>query len=113
MIKSVAKAIQTYSMSTFDVPSKVCDNLDVLNKKFWWNSKNSNGKYLACNKLCHLKSRGALGFKKRNEFEKRNVTTTNYFTIFLQTVVVANFYWFSFESFIDISFSFTNNHSPH
>ena len=70
MIKYVAKAIPTYFMSTFDAPSKVCDNLDVLTKKFWWNSKNSNDKYLACTKLCYLKSRGPLVLKRANNLRR-------------------------------------------
>ena len=41
-----------------------------------------------------------------------NVTTTNYFTTFLQTIDVT-IYWFSFRLTINITFSFTNNHSPH
>ena len=39
-----------------------------------------------------------------------NVTSKNYFTTFLQTVVVTNSYWFSFVSTTNITFSLTNNH---
>ena len=39
-----------------------------------------------------------------------NVTSINYFTTFLQTVVVTNSYWFSFVSTTNITFSLTNNH---
>ena len=42
-----------------------------------------------------------------------NVTVANYFKIFLQTVDVANFLWFSSKPTINTTFSFTNNHLPH
>ena len=42
-----------------------------------------------------------------------NVTVTNYFTIFLQTIDMANFLWFSSKPTINSTFSFTNNYLPH
>lgn len=35
MIKSVAQGLPTYTMSTFDVPSKVCEKLDTMTRRFW------------------------------------------------------------------------------
>jgi hypothetical protein len=40
LIKSVAQAIPTYPMSTFEMPSKTCDKLDSLTRRFWWNPGN-------------------------------------------------------------------------
>ena len=34
VIKSVAQAIPNYSMSSFDIPNKICDNLDALSRRF-------------------------------------------------------------------------------
>ena len=34
LIKTVAQALPTYTMSTFDIPTKVCDKLDALTRKF-------------------------------------------------------------------------------
>ena len=42
-----------------------------------------------------------------------NATDTNYFTTFLQTAYVANFYWFSSKLTINIIFLFINNHWSH
>ncbi len=39
LIKSVAQALPTYSFSTFDVPTVVCDKLDAMTRRFWWNPK--------------------------------------------------------------------------
>ena len=41
---------------------------------------------------------------------KSTVTTTNYFTIFLQTIDVINSYLFSFGSITNITFLLTNNY---
>ena len=54
-------------------------------------------------------------FIKEKQFIKSvyklgNVISINYFTTFLQTVVVTNSYWFSFVSTTNITFSLTNNH---
>jgi hypothetical protein len=36
MIKSVAQALPTYVMSTFEVLNKICESMDALNRRFWW-----------------------------------------------------------------------------
>ncbi|XP_075640568.1 putative mitochondrial protein AtMg00310 [Castanea sativa] len=58
-------------MSSFNIPSKTCDNLDSLTRRFWWKPKASGGRYIAWKareKLCHPKCIGGLGFKKAKEF---------------------------------------------
>ena len=52
-------------------------------------------------------------FLKKNLNIKSNVTVTNYFITFLQTIDVANSYWFSFEPTTNIIFLLINNHSPY
>ena len=36
LIKVVAQSIPTYTMSVFQIPLKLCDELDALCAKFWW-----------------------------------------------------------------------------
>ena len=36
LIKVVAQSIATYIMSVFQLPLKLCEELDVLCAKFWW-----------------------------------------------------------------------------
>jgi len=104
MIKSVAKAIQTYSMSTFDVPSKVCDNLDVLTKSFGGIQKiQMTSTWLATN-FVTLRVEGPLVLKRATNLRREMLQPQ---------IILQYFYWSSSESSIDISFSFTNNHSPH
>ena len=71
LIKAVAQSIPTYAMSTFEVPTTVCNKLDASVRRFWWNPKNSNGKYLAWRSWDHLclpKGAEGLGFKKSKDF---------------------------------------------
>lgn len=69
----MAQALPTCTMATFDIPTKICDNLDTLSRKFWWNPKNLNDRYLAWeawDKLCTRRSAGGLGFKKAKDINK-------------------------------------------
>ena len=36
LIKPVAQSILTYTMSVFQLPLKLCDELDAMCAKFWW-----------------------------------------------------------------------------
>ena len=70
LFSTVAKTIPTYTMSTFNIPNKVCDKLDSLTRRFWWKPKNQDGNFLAMkvwDKLYHLRNKGGLGFKKAKD----------------------------------------------
>uniref|UniRef100_A0A2N9EEZ1 Reverse transcriptase domain-containing protein n=1 Tax=Fagus sylvatica TaxID=28930 RepID=A0A2N9EEZ1_FAGSY len=54
LIKTVAQAIPTYTFSTFDVPNVICDKLDAATRRFWWNPKKENGRFLAWKSWDHL-----------------------------------------------------------
>ena len=36
LIKTVAQAIPTYSMSMFKIPKKICDDFNSVLAKYWW-----------------------------------------------------------------------------
>ena len=36
LIKAVAQSIPTYSMGVFQLPKKLCDELDSMCANFWW-----------------------------------------------------------------------------
>ena len=70
LITLVTQTIPNYARSTFNIPNKVCNNLDSLTRRFWWKPKNHEGNFLAWrswDKLCFPKKQGGLGFKKAKE----------------------------------------------
>ena len=70
LITSVAQSLPTYAISTFSIPNKTCEKLDSLTRRFWWQPKANEGCYLtwkSCDKLCHPRMAGGLGFKKHKD----------------------------------------------
>ena len=65
LIKVVAQAIPTYTMSCFKLLDSLCDELTSLIRNFWWGQKQNERKtaWLSWEKLCMPKSCGGLGFK--------------------------------------------------
>ena len=67
LINSVAQSMLIYTMSSFSIPNKVCNNLDALTRRFWWKPKQKEGRFLAWkawDSLCYPRKSGGLGFKK-------------------------------------------------
>ncbi len=66
MINSVALSLPTYSFSTASVPTTMCNKLDSIIRRFWWNPKKEQGKFLAWKNweaLCSPIDLGGLGFR--------------------------------------------------
>ena len=70
LIKAVAQAIPTYTMSYFKIPNSLCDNLTSMIRNFWWGQKAEEKKiaWLSWEKMCEPKSSGGMGFKKLKQF---------------------------------------------
>jgi len=70
LIKAVAQAIPTYTMSYFKVPDSLCKELIGMIQNFLWGQKQDEKKmvWLSWDKLCYSKVDGGLGFKKLKEF---------------------------------------------
>ena len=64
LIKAVAKAIRTYTMSVFKLPDSLCDELTRMILRFWWGQKDGKNKmaWLSWEKMCTPKEKGELGF---------------------------------------------------
>ena len=66
LIKAVAQAIPTYTMSCFKIPDSLCDELTSMIRNFWWGQKGEEKKmaWLSWDKFCEPKERGGMGFKR-------------------------------------------------
>ena len=64
LIKAVAQAIPTYTMSVFKLLDSLCDELVGMIQRFWWGQKEGKNKmaWLSCDRMCALKEEGGLGF---------------------------------------------------
>ena len=70
LIKAVAQAIPTYTMSCLKIPDSLCDELTTMIRKFWWGQKKDEKKisWLSWEKMCEPKSNGGMGFKNLKYF---------------------------------------------
>jgi len=63
LIKTLAQAIPTYSISMFKIPNKICDDINLALakyvKKICW---------IRWSKLCNPKDRGGMGFRDIHAF---------------------------------------------
>ena len=70
LIKAVAQSIPIYSMGVFQLPKKLCDELDAMCAKFWWGQEGEVRKihWKSWNKLTKAKKVGDLGFRDLTSF---------------------------------------------
>ena len=65
LIKAVAQAIPTYSMSCFRLPRGLCEHIKRVLRQFWWGSKEGRRKtsWVAWTDVTKPKFCGGLGFR--------------------------------------------------
>lgn len=65
LIKAVAQAVPTYSMSCFRLPRGLCQHIDGLLRKFSWGSKDGKRRtcWVAWDEVTKPKYMGGLGFR--------------------------------------------------
>ena len=70
LIKIVAQAIPTYSMSLFKIPKTICDNINSILSKYWWGQTKEERKihWINWQKLCTHKKKGRMGFRDVSTF---------------------------------------------
>ncbi|XP_019167296.1 PREDICTED: uncharacterized protein LOC109163029 [Ipomoea nil] len=69
LLKSVAQAMPTFSMSVFLLPVSVCTAIERLMNRYWWGSGTDQRiHWKAWDKLCIPKKYGGLGFKDLRAF---------------------------------------------
>ena len=70
LIKAVAQSIPTYSMGVFQLPKKLCDELNAMCARFWWGQEGEKRKihWKSWDKLTEAKKMGGLGFRDLTSF---------------------------------------------
>lgn len=70
LVKAVAFAIPTYSMSIFKFPKKWCEEVNSIIAKFWWSgsTKDRGINWRRWKELTSPKGHGGLGFKEMSSF---------------------------------------------
>ena len=65
LIKVVAQATPTYTMSCFKIPNSLYKDLNFIMSNFWWGQKDKerNMAWISWKKLCVSKDRGGMGFR--------------------------------------------------
>ena len=70
LIKAVAQATTTYTMSCFKLPDFLCRELNSMVSQFWWGQKNKERKmaWISWENMCTLEVEGRMGFKDLKAF---------------------------------------------
>ena len=70
LIKAVTQAIPTYTMSCFQLPKGLCDEIESMMRKFWWGQRGQEPKvvWVSWKKLCKSKLKGGMGFRNLQAF---------------------------------------------
>ena len=70
LIKAVAQAIPTYTMSCFQIPKSICDDIEGTMRKFWWGQRGCESKiaWVSWKKMCKSKLNGGMGFRNLQAF---------------------------------------------
>ena len=80
LIKAIAQALPTYTMSCFKLPVTLCHGLETIICRFFWGQRGESRKihWVKWLDLCKPKSQGGMGFKDLSNFNDAlsNVETT-------------------------------------
>ena len=70
LIRAVAQALPTYTMSCFKLPVGLCHEIEGLIRKFFWGQRGDSRKihWIKWEDLCKPKTQGGMGFKDLSKF---------------------------------------------
>ncbi|XP_075669906.1 putative mitochondrial protein AtMg00310 [Castanea sativa] len=72
LIKAVAQVIPVYTMSCFQLPQSLCDDLESMMRSFWWGQKQNEAKmsWVSWKRMCISKVYGGMGFRNLRAFNQ-------------------------------------------
>ena len=70
LIKAMAQAIPTYTMSCFLIPKGLCEEIEGMIRTFWWGQRQDESKiaWVSWEKMCRAKSNRGMGFRNLQAF---------------------------------------------
>ena len=70
LIKAVAQAVPSYTMSCFKLPNGLCEELTGMVRQFWWGQVKNEKKvaWMSWDRMCKPKEEGGLGFRDLKSF---------------------------------------------
>lgn len=77
LLKAVALAIPTFTISVFKLSKTLCEELKSLMANFWWGQKEEEERkvhWVGWDKICRSKFQWGLGFKKLHTFNTALLT---------------------------------------
>ncbi|XP_031106290.1 uncharacterized protein LOC116010937 [Ipomoea triloba] len=105
LLKSVAQAMPTFSMSVFLLPKSVCLPIQRAMNRFWWGTGSDRGiHWKAWDRLCVPRKFGGLGFKDLRAFNLAMLSKQAWRFLTMPQSLVARIYkarYFPTTSFVD------------
>ena len=70
LLKTVIQAIPAYSMSYFKLPISLCQEIEIMIRKFWWGQHGSRRRihWVKWRTLCRPKATWGMGFRELKNF---------------------------------------------
>ena len=70
LIKAVAQAVPTYTISIFKIPKQICKDINSVLARYWWGQLKNEKKvhWMSWSRLCKLKKMGRLDFRDLHAF---------------------------------------------
>ena len=70
LIKTVAQAVPSYTMSCFKLPNRLCEEMTGMVRQFWWGQVKNEKKvaWMSWERMCLPKEKGRMGFRDLKSF---------------------------------------------
>ena len=70
LLKAVIQVIPAYSMSCFKLPNTLCQEIEIMIRKFWWGQRGTRRRihWVKWRILCRPKATGGMGFRELQNF---------------------------------------------